>query len=116
MIGQHTPGPWRIGISAIETSGDGFSSLIVDDNTKQLGFRSIASISFSRKNLAGRWPSEMPDFHLMAAAPDLLADARANAQAWENVLELGLLPQQHRDTAQQRLEAARAVIAKATGK
>jgi len=114
MTAQHTPGPWKKGHAAIDKNGDGFALLIVDDDTKGLGWRSIGGVHYSKATLAGRWPNKMPDYCLITAAPDLLANALENAQAWENVLELDLLPPQHRETAKRLLADNRAAIAKAT--
>lgn len=45
--------------------------------------------------------------------PDELIEAlRDNKQGWDNALELGLIPPQHRDTAQRLSDRAKAALAK----
>ena len=53
---------------------------------------------------------------LFVASLELLANARANATAWANVLELNLLPLRHRETAERLLADNLAVVAKAEGR
>lgn len=99
----HTPGPWNVGITHVNENGEGLIGVWVDDKTSPIGFRSIACINFSKMNLDGRWPTDMPDARLIMAAPDLLA-------ALDSLLNM--LPSA---TAHPAIQAARAAIAKATG-
>jgi hypothetical protein len=65
-------------------------------------------------------PSNEADYPLIAAAPELLADAKANLFAMENVLAYfhkhqDRLPPVSLASLEIRIEATRKVIAKATG-
>lgn len=81
MSGGHTPGPWKVGLSFVNKSGEGFVAVHVHlPGNHFYPMRSVMGINFSEVALAGKMPCEMPDLILACAAPDLLAalqEARA---------------------------------------
>lgn len=95
---KHTPGPWRVG-----TSGPNLCPTI-----GTMRGLMVAMVAHGHEH-----PTQA-NARLIAAAPDLLEEARTDLQAWENALELCLIPERHRDTALARIERLRTAIAKAT--
>lgn len=110
--GEHTPAPWFA-----VPYGDGSDTVICKD---QAGNHRIAFMAIPGSRLGkerrNAWCEIRANARLIIASPDLLAEAQTDLQAWENVLELGLLPERHRHTARIRVDQLRAVIAKARGR
>lgn len=96
----HTAGPWRLNAG--------------DETQVMAGGLYVARASCGGTTGTNLHTAEA-NARLIAAAPELLELAHINTQAWENALELDLLPPQHRDTAEKLLADNRAAIAKATG-
>jgi|GEM_PF-1570373 len=99
-VSRHTEGPWRVNVDGC---GDTFISGPNGEYLADLG-----ASSDEQEQLRA-------DAHLLAASPCLLAEAETDLQAWENVLELGLMPEQHRDTVLARIGRLPTVIVKAKG-
>jgi len=81
------------------------------DGTTSYTYKSICEIcdddGDARDNDANR--------RLIIAAPDLLKAAERSLRGWQNVVELGLIPQQHCETANILADELLATIRKATG-
>jgi hypothetical protein len=110
--GEHTPAPWFAVLY-----GDGSDTVICKDQAgmHRIAFMAIPGTKFGNER-RNSWGEIRANARLIVASPELLAEAEANLEAWENVLELGLLPERHRHTARVRVERLRAVIAKARGR
>lgn len=109
---KHTPAPWFA-----VPYGDGSDMVICKDQAgmHRIAFMALPGTKFGKER-RNSWDEIRANGYLIVASPELLAEAEANLEAWENVLELGLLPERHRHTARVRVEQLRAVIAKARGR
>lgn len=108
---EHTPAPWFA-----VPYGDGSDTVICKDQAgnHRIAFMAIPGSRFGKER-RNAWIEIRANARLITAAPELLAEAEADLQAWENALELGLLPERHRDTVLARIGRLRTVIAKARG-
>ncbi len=106
---QHTPGPWFADVFGIVRHGKPVGQFWCNPIKLPSAWKEDA---WSGSALT---PEIRANARLVAAAPYLLALARRNLEAWENALELGLIPERHRNTAEILAQENRAAIAKATG-
>ena len=96
----HTPGPWERATNA--ESGKGFAICA--------GYRVLAVVRGTGYPMGTGWsPGSDADANLIAAAPALLAALKAMVEPWDG--HVGLVTRQELE----RLFAARAAIAQATG-
>lgn len=109
---QHTPGPWAEAKTAdwmVENDEHNWISWCgIGDQRGEI----IALPVWSGRHDD---PEFSANISLIAAAPELLAEAEADLQAWESVLEFGLIAPSHTDTIRARIERLRTVIFKAKG-
>ena len=103
MTTEHTPGPWAI---YPETNG---SEICAVYHAPGLPIRQM----IARPVVGENW---IANARLIAAAPDMLEALRRSAEGWANALELGIIPQRHRNTAEILSDACHAAIAQAEGK
>lgn len=97
---QHTPGPWRY-------KTDEFGDFIIHPTDHMLAIAVVVNGAF--RIALGKSSQIEANARLIAAAPDLLAFAKATADAYDD---------SWREGCQERLigDAARAAIAKAEGR
>ena len=95
---QHTPGPWTCYTTGLDDDGSRLARMVL-----------ITGPAFNRRGMG----LAVADARLIAAAPDLLAEAQANAAYMTAII--GALPPVRRAAIQIRIRETRAAIAKATG-
>lgn len=98
-MSAHTPGPWKV--------GDYGRILSLDGQTIEVEGVALPMVST---------PVSKANARLIAAAPEMLKELKRSADGWNNAIELGIIPEEHRMSATILRDAARAAIAKAEGR